>query len=995
MPLDQVSTVTMESTSSGEKTSMAEGATKITRHGSLNEQSIPGIGNLSTIEIKQPLAPFIKSGKQPDEAVKEDPPAVIHFSTLTMEANLSTDNSEEIQRATEVTELSPSDTPAELRPSAIDIGRPSATKAFIENPKLYSKRIQYLKSQVFEHGRECLDISTHLGSLVISLHFDLTTRNQNHHIYDLVRRGLRVTSGITQSLDLLHSSEFSSTTYNIIVVDPQRDSVLRVVPITKAHICLLQDILQGALDTVEHIIRGAQMERSLLRESMVDIGNASCSFLKHMGLYIENGKNTVNQQADGQTDDQYNECISNLKLMSAAISALFLGLVSYVSSHTGDFDIDNSLLESNVEEIRIQTTNTPIYLSRQRLACLDPFVGHPVWTFSITPPALEPNQCYLSTLLADFADLWGPVDLLFVDEGQDMVEEIGTQGGSIRKSCLSSADVQSGEVLCHWQSWCDTGIDSSKEILAFSPRQTLLIGAEDKKPSFRVNESCVCPRTASRYSSRGEKYTLNTKPTSYKLESRSASISFSKVVSLSLGQSWKVHPATTMKDVIIEDWLTNLRIYPSHDPDPAYLDYHIVIEISGCKGHARRISFWSMLKNECTMKYIKQTFGPEFKNTISALSGHDILTEAWASMAVENRDRLKHIVLRILENLKGTGATTRGVIQAWDISSSLGFSGRRISPSWGSMVKDSSITATFVIITDGCFGYDDPTLNPKVTILYTKLCITVHFEDDAGNDFELETPGEHDISSLEQTHHFIAGNGKIAQKFLEEPAGLQSPQLGSTSTDTPGGNGVPLLPAQNSPKDATTRHKLYAATRENYPSVIGGLSLEAELTRISKQSAERRQERGIRSRYEIISSHVNTKASLHLRNISATDGSVMGNTASHIYHPSIKSLFICTRILPFRGEEGLVGELHLDTDGHGIGIGLDSVLEAKWKVTRPLWRPRRGLGAHVKAVEDQSSQDFAAGNTLVEGPRSWRASCAEFINGPLDCGEKMIWARII
>jgi hypothetical protein len=67
-------------------------------------------------------------------------------------------------------------------------------------------------------------------------------------------------------------------------------------------------------------------------------------------------------------------------------------------------------------------------------------------------------------------------------------------------------------------------------------------------------------------------------------------MSAGQYVTLTYGQTWKFSAGWFLKDVIVEDWLEGINGGPCHHPNACYLDYLVVLEISRCKGHRRRIS---------------------------------------------------------------------------------------------------------------------------------------------------------------------------------------------------------------------------------------------------------------------------------------------------------------------------------------------------------------------------------------------------------------------
>lgn len=49
---------------------------------------------------------------------------------------------------------------------------------------------------------------------------------------------------------------FSNDTYNIIALDPERNWVVRIIPITTENLCLLRELLQAGLNTLSALSDG-------------------------------------------------------------------------------------------------------------------------------------------------------------------------------------------------------------------------------------------------------------------------------------------------------------------------------------------------------------------------------------------------------------------------------------------------------------------------------------------------------------------------------------------------------------------------------------------------------------------------------------------------------------------------------------------------------------------------------------------------------------------
>lgn len=376
----------------------------------------------------------------------------------------------------------------------------SARKLFLEDPQRYWRRIDRLEFQSFRTGKEIFHFSSHSQESDVSVFKSTIGLNFSpapgavdeicEKFRDQIQQDLKVIQGIIASLQRFVNIEFSKDTYSIIVLDPERDWVVRIIPITAENLCLLRDLLQSGLDTLFAHLDSARFKWSTIKEAMIDIGEAASLVLRHMGLHLTDHSTTA---------DDYKQCTFHLSLVSCTTSILFLGLVSYIKSHIGNFD--ETLFQRVINVFIIETGHGPIYFRRHQLACLSSFVKASVWIFMLAPLEPKVDGMYLSTHLIDFVDLWGPVQLPFVDEESDCVSEIVVSGGSIRKSRYDPpGEVLPEETTCHWYSWTDPELPDDQDVITepFSTTQLLLIGAGShlSNPStfvaFHADRICRC-----------------------------------------------------------------------------------------------------------------------------------------------------------------------------------------------------------------------------------------------------------------------------------------------------------------------------------------------------------------------------------------------------------------------------------------------------------------------------------------------------------------------
>ena len=356
----------------------------------------------------------------------------------------------------------------------------TVTDLFTQYPQLYLESIDSLQSQVFGLGSTAFgdikqDGTIHVLQLPTA---ECPVSDTSSEISEcpppLLKRNQDLISATLDGINILSEAQlcetkFCEATYNIIVEDAQRANVLRVVPIKKPILQLLHKLTKEATRYCS-----IPQQWALLKEVIDDVGEFAASTLHYMGLTESMAEKPV-------LHTEYHQCLNSCMLLSLTSSVLFLGLVSFVKSHLSFLD---SKLSSFVR-LRIETPNKPIVMSSERLACLDGFIESPVWAFRTSPPiqhdsnvrveAMERFQ--LSIMIADLADLWGPISLKYPDEDQDAVSEIKVRRGVIRRSHdqVMSNSCELEEVPCHWYDDINSDVDHSEKSLSLIPTTGLLL----------------------------------------------------------------------------------------------------------------------------------------------------------------------------------------------------------------------------------------------------------------------------------------------------------------------------------------------------------------------------------------------------------------------------------------------------------------------------------------------------------------------------------------
>ncbi|CZR58510.1 uncharacterized protein PAC_08402 [Phialocephala subalpina] len=633
--------------------------------------------------------------------------------------------------------IEPKPSSEDLRLSSESEEMISGPHLFVQNPKMYQEDIASLQQRIFDLGEPALRNLQDCGERHVLYPPGSIPSDTSDAVRTLIMANLDLIAATNEGLNILAKEDFCDSMYNVIVSDPDRADVLRVIPIKKATLLVLTDLLQELASYYE-----SPKDDNRLAETLDDIEETTRLILLDLGLDM--------------SPDHFDGPLSNRtdiasQMVSSTLSILFLGLVSFITSHLCmDNGSANIIGQSSFTQLMIPTPTGPIYMTPRRLLCLDGFIKSPVWTFE-TVPASDPishvsvddgRRYYLSIFLADLADLWGPLRLGYLDGSTDLVSEVLVRGGEIIRTATDpGVTLVANETQCHWCGWTD--IKSDRQNVEREPICTtnrLLIGTPGihvglNDQRFLVSKTCACVGRK-RYTDSRNTFELQTRIPSWSLAERTAQVSGGAYINLLYGHTWKFNAGWTMKDVIVVDWVDQVRD-PSHVPKPFYLDYLVVLDISRCTGHSRRVSLWSLFREDSMRKYIRQSLDKslyrDFETLIEFFPREASFVHVWQSISKEGQDVFKTVSREVLTILRSTGVGEDGSLQAWDVSSSNRLDGRKVRPPWGAMVKDDSACATFAIITDKCVSVTATTPPPSPPnnaaaafspILNTIICIT-------------------------------------------------------------------------------------------------------------------------------------------------------------------------------------------------------------------------------------------------------------------------------
>ncbi|KAF7857961.1 hypothetical protein EAF04_009318 [Stromatinia cepivora] len=541
----------------------------------------------------------------------------------------------------------------------------SPLELFVINPTSYSEEITVLELRILQLGQNTfknieqdymakrriiplrkLDFGLE-PSIPFSLSFDQRAKI-NGYIKVQILASIETLSSILGGTQLLQNEGFSnSSSYNIIVADIDRPNVLNIRPVSIPILNLLLKLL--------HEVNSCNQQRDMVLEDEADYYP---TFLPHLDI-------------SGYTP-------------SGSLSG---GL--HIESHGGT-----------------------LFLGARPLNDL---VKHQVWVLSfISENSKNWNVDYdgfyvSSSSIDDLAELWGPFRLNYAkDTKTAILKSIEIRGGRFIAIELKNCQVQplNDETPCHWSTWLEISRDQYKlkEVEAIDTTKRLLIGMYSldgtgsrlngtdcqgqkrrRRPKLEVLERCMCKE---RYALKYGEFDLSTRAPSWKLDARTFQASGDQYFTVTVGFTYKFDAGWTLKDAILESWIDAGKNDSSHIPDPHYMDYLVVLDISHCSSHARRISLWKLFQYSDLRGYFRRNLEmgicQEIESVLLQHSSDDCFVTIWPTLDADKRNFLTLAFTFVLKTLRCTGVGQGGLLQVWDITTIPRIDGRRIDPRWSS-----------------------------------------------------------------------------------------------------------------------------------------------------------------------------------------------------------------------------------------------------------------------------------------------------------------------
>lgn len=506
-------------------------------------------------------------------------------------------------------------------------------------------------------------------------------------------------TGVMRAFHRLRKKNFCGNCVNFIVASRTRSLVAEIIQISRG---ILENILRLLQETLIDFNEG---EAGKLDESIRNVETASELTLKYLGL------SSFSSLGQG-----------GLQETKKLVQLLCLGMTSYAGSHASDFD--KSCLGQPIPVIfkigAPGASDGSITLQREKLSCLDEFVGGSVWVFSSGDKGLSNGQrssnkvpLAISTSVEEFTDLWGPAWITESDDDFHLISHINVERGIIYQPQVIPfkfrVQLSANEVACHWRSWKETDELDAKP---FTKNTRILIGVGGKIEDSKFAANLECSKTNKwlyrKLASEHEEIILNTDRARHALETHSVNLAASKIVHVGYTGSFKRIPARTLKAMLILDW-------SSDSPSPQGLDAFLGLEISACTGNAQRVKLWEILNVKEVQNFIQVTMVDELPNSV-LISGFwdafrkdfDHFIRRWNTNETF-RVAARRVIRKVIQKLDNTGIDEDRQLRAWwpDEKAHRAFKIKPNHHKWVRMLNDSNTTAVFAIISTRCLQYMD------------------------------------------------------------------------------------------------------------------------------------------------------------------------------------------------------------------------------------------------------------------------------------------------
>ncbi|EON65621.1 hypothetical protein W97_04860 [Coniosporium apollinis CBS 100218] len=404
------------------------------------------------------------------------------------------------------------------------------------------------------------------------------------------------------------------------------------------------------------------------------------------------------------------------------IFVLDLAVVSYCGAHIERFDLSHFGEDLDRAKIAAALTyitdgSEGIMLRRRTLRCLDAFLGgRRVWVLQSQALWEDDAELYLSTGIADFADIWGPVWGVKKKENSTGILRYNAGPGSILPwPADATTPLAPGEEFCHWvglddpQNRSDRSLHENAKLLIGAPSSSTV--TEQKTSQMKENLACnnKPQKVMQQLRSANQLEELGTSPESVDLaeEIYGASVG---AYGMSIGgeKVYKRRSGVYLKDAICEAWRNE-----GMNRNPAVLEEWLGVEVSFCSRNARRRRLKSILDSTTVRNWLEacminsEPFACEkaFDEALRSPNKY-----AFRELYEKNRQwRKGQLVSWCLDGLRHSSVDKDGTLRALWIPEPY----RRIRVklpqsvhSWTGFLADTESSSTMAVMYDGCLHTD-------------------------------------------------------------------------------------------------------------------------------------------------------------------------------------------------------------------------------------------------------------------------------------------------
>lgn len=438
--------------------------------------------------------------------------------------------------------------------------------------------------QPSEHDQRLLRLRTEVGDLC--------------YVFAIFR-GLNVPMGrllrsVVSSFELLRDAGLAQNSLILLADDPGRTGVVKAIEIDVRELEMLEESCSNdtSSDQVVSNEKIYQAAEKLL--ATFGPGELQISF-----SHYSDSQNYQNERA------------------RMFCTLLALATFSYAGSHCHSLGEYLQLYQSEMDLESVSISNRHHGLGQGlavrlcRFACLDQYIGGPVWVFGCST---QREDMLLSITTEHFDHLWGPVTELVEASNPEAYNGPGTIALQTEGGFLSKVESEEGltllrknETQMHWtpaqpgsRSLPGVRFDSF-----FDLGTTMLIGFGDKEKEpvcdkrpanfsrcFDVNSRCELDAETYQSSIKACSFEyIGTATRRWKLDTTTMNLAAGwSGSSLGTSRTWKLRPATS--------WKAAMLLYcnqPGRDIK-RLMELRVGLERSICTGNARRVSLMHVLK---------------------------------------------------------------------------------------------------------------------------------------------------------------------------------------------------------------------------------------------------------------------------------------------------------------------------------------------------------------------------------------------------------------